>query len=439
MSRVNLILNSILCLSTFAVGQVGHYQAGIQFQHHNNSELLSLMRAYAAVYPQITRLYSIGRSSMGNELLAIEISDNPGMHEIGEPEFKYVANMHGNEVTGRETLLYLMQYLCSKYSTNSTVRNLVDSTRIHLLPTMNPDGYFRAREGDYNSVTGRYNANGVDLNRNFPDRFGRESGSLQPETKAVIDWLKQYHFVLSANLHNGALVANYPYDNSRSGRNTYTSSPDDDIFRELSLAYSFAHQTMHLGRPCSHSDEAFPNGITNGADWYSIDGGMQDYNYLHTSCFEITIEQGCQKFPLASQLESIWDANRDALITYIGKVHSGVKGVVMNVNGSPISNTRIDIVGRTHSVFSAEDGDYWRLLAPGEYTLQVSAPGYSTAEKSVVISSSATTTQNSSAVWMNFTLQECELCSSTLSTFTPVSLLLSLTIAVILCVTLCAS
>ena len=339
----------------------------------------------------------------------IEISDNPGVHEVGEPEFKYIANMHGNEVTGRETLLYLMQYLCSSYATNSTVRELVDSTRIHLLPTINPDGYANAREGDYSSVTGRYNFNNIDLNRNFPDRFGRQQGRVQQETQAIIDWLKQYPFVLSANLHNGALVVNYPYDNSHSGRSVYTPTSDEDIFKQLSLAYSYGHPTMYLGPLCPDGEGGFRDGITNGAEWYNVDGGMQDYNYLHSSCFEITVEQGCQKFPYASQLEDIWNANRDAMILYIRQVHAGVKGVVTDENGSAVQNAKIDVVGRSHSVYSAENGDYWRLLVPGSYTIRVSASGYNATEQSVVVSSNGNL-GTTSAEWTNFTLQTCDEC-----------------------------
>jgi hypothetical protein len=35
---------------------------------------------------------------------------------------------------------------------------------------------------------------------------------MQPEVAAVMQWSKQHNFVLSASLHQGALVANYPHD-----------------------------------------------------------------------------------------------------------------------------------------------------------------------------------------------------------------------------------
>lgn len=67
---------------------------------------------------------------------------------------------------------------------------------------------------------------------------------------------------------------------------------DDELFRDLAYAYSLAHKRMHLAKPCFNSNEIFNRGITNGAKWYTLNGGMQDWNYVYTNDFEITLEIG---------------------------------------------------------------------------------------------------------------------------------------------------
>ena len=115
----------------------------------------------------------------------------------------------------------------------------------------------------------------------------RIKGSEQQETKAVMKWISSLPFVLSANLHGGTLVANYPFDSFQGDPDSYrySKSPDDAVFIQLSKAYSLNHPTMFHGKPNCHSnyfihEDSFPNGITNGAEWYPVQGGMQDYNYL---------------------------------------------------------------------------------------------------------------------------------------------------------------
>ena len=369
----------------------------VDFVHHDNDALYNTMLEVANDCPSIARIYSIGKSVQNVDLFVIEMSDNPGVHEPGEPEFKYVGNMHGNEVTGRETLLHFMRDLCDRYGVDSDVTKLVDTTRIHILPTMNPDGYRIATETDDTYLLGRSNAHGIDLNRNFPDRFDVTTGKVEPETEAVMRWLETYPFVLSANFHNGALVANYPYDDSQNGLSLYTPSEDDSIFVQLARAYSYAHATMSRGFPCPLDTAGFKEGITNGAAWYSVSGGMQDYNYLHSNCYEITVEQGCTKYPAAAQLEGIWNANKDAMYAFMREVHRGVKGFVLDVAGNPIAGASIALASSGRPVRAAKDGDFWRLLAPGTYTISASAPGFVKRQQTVVVS-------NGPAVTVNFTL-----------------------------------
>ncbi|XP_063061672.1 carboxypeptidase D isoform X2 [Engraulis encrasicolus] len=350
------------------------------FRHHHYQDMMLFLLKYSAKCPAITHLYSVGKSVEGRELYVMEISDNPGMHEPGEPEFKYIGNMHGNEVVGRELLLNLIEYLCRNYGVDPEVTLLVNSTRIHIMPSMNPDGYEKGREGDVRGYAGRNNSNNYDLNRNFPDQYTTITEPRQPETIAVMNWLRSYPFVLSANLHGGSLVVNYPYDDDPAGRTQYSKSPDDEVFKMVARAYSEENVLMHNGHPCEklYPSEFFKDGITNGAKWYNVPGGMQDWNYVNTNCFEVTIELGCVKYPHASDLRSYWEQNRRALLRYMHQVHKGVKGMVIDLtDGTGIPNATISVDGINHHVRTYKDGDYWRLLAPGVYNITATAQGYS--------------------------------------------------------------
>jgi len=378
---VTLVHAVLLGLLLFVVSstQTG---SSLPFRYFTNDQLLWNIQRLSKEHPDISRTYSIGASVRNVSLLVIEISNNPNAVEPLKPHFKYVGNIHGNEVVGRNVLLRLVELLLTSYGKNETLTKLVNDTRIHILCSMNPDGFARG-----NSRYGRYNYNMVDLNRNFKDPYEKRKTPVQPETRAIMNWLRDYPFVLSANLHGGALVANYPYDNVPANKKRhgwmadYAPSPDDDIFVSLAKLYARTHTRMWRQPQCKYN--SFKNGVTNGADWYTISGGMQDYNYRYSNCFELTLELSCLKFPPPSQLQRYWDENRDALVVLMQRVHMGIKGIVMDSGGRGLGGAVVRVLGREKVVYTWWNGAYWRLLEPGQYTIEVSSRGYVTSSRVV--------------------------------------------------------
>lgn len=357
----------------------------LSMQYHNYTSMTTYLRHVSTIYANLTALYSIGQSVQGRELWVMVVSSSPYEHMIGKPNVKYVANMHGNEAVGRELMLHLILYLVQNYDTDYYVRWLLDNTRIHVMPSMNPDGFEVASEGTCQGGQGRYNARGFDLNRNFPDYFKQNNKRSQPETEAVKEWISKIQFVLSGNIHGGALVASYPFDNTpnsifSSVLSTPSLTPDDDVFKHLAGSYSFNHGRMFTGEPCKTGAPQFENGTTNGAAWYPLTGGMQDYNYIWHGCMEVTLELSCCKFPPAAELQQFWEDNRKSLLRFLGESHRGVKGFVKDENFSPIEGASMKVRGRDVGFQTTKEGEFWRILLPGIYTMEVFAEGFAPRE-----------------------------------------------------------
>ncbi|KAL0361835.1 UNVERIFIED_CONTAM: Carboxypeptidase SOL1, partial [Sesamum radiatum] len=126
----------------------------------SNSELEKAMKELNGRCSNISRIYSIGTSVLGSPLWVMEISDKPG-HDEAEPAFKFIGNVHGDEPVGRELLLHLANWICGNYMKDPLATLIVDNIHLHMLPSMNPDGFALRRRG---------NANNIDLNRDFPDQ-----------------------------------------------------------------------------------------------------------------------------------------------------------------------------------------------------------------------------------------------------------------------------
>ncbi len=59
---------------------------------------------------------------------------------------------------------------------------------------------------------------------------------------------------------------------------------------------------------------------------------MEDFNYVHSNCFEITMELSCCKFPKASTLPREWKLNKESMLRYMEASHLGFRGVVTSAD-----------------------------------------------------------------------------------------------------------
>lgn len=339
------------------------------------SDMSALLHGFAAAYPGLCQVVSLGKSVQNRDLWAVKISDSVAIDEA-EPEIRIISTIHGDEKVGTVMCLNLIEWLLSRYGTADAdgvrATALVDATEIWLVPLMNPDGY---------EAHTRYNAHGIDLNRSFPDGVVGDlgepfparvfaSGGLEPETAAIVDWTLARNFAQCASLHTGELVVAYPYGNNEAGTATYTATPDDGAYIDLSSAYASAN-------PAILANSRFPGGIVNGADWYPVVGELADFGYRLLGMMSITVEMYLTKTPASSALPGLWADNREALLGFLERPVPVLRGRVFDpFSGEPIY-AKVEVLGIARPVYTSPGvGDYCRLLEAGVYDVQISAPGY---------------------------------------------------------------
>jgi hypothetical protein len=113
----------------------------------------------------------------------------------------------------------------------------------------------------------RLNANGVDLNSDFPEFFKRRSKKSQPETEAIKEWSSKFQFVLSGHLRSGNLElssrksaesSSFPFYNRKNSLLTFTQgdvTPDEDVFKHLTS--TFDENRPNLSDSCVVSKNYF--------------------------------------------------------------------------------------------------------------------------------------------------------------------------------------
>ncbi len=365
-----------------------------------------MMLNYATNYPSLCHLDTILPSTPnGHNLLVLKITNNINI-PANKPQFLYASTMHGNEETGYVLMLRLIDFLLNNYGTNSRVTNIVNNVELWICPLENPDGTYHTNDnilGAYPTST-RENGHTVDLNRNYPYIGGsltnQDSNGWEPETKAFIKFAKIHHINMSVNFHDGSEVVNYPWDTWTKGTPDNHPHPDDAWMLRVSRIYA---DTVHANSgtlgTTYFTDET--NGVTEGGDWYTVDGGRQDYMTYFWHDRESTIELASSQPAQSQNLPAYWNAQYHSFIKYIEESEYGIRGIITDsCSGLPI---QAKVYVNSHEVNSDSSfvysglpiGDYHRYLINGTYSVTYSATGYTSKTiTGVTLANGAATVRN---------------------------------------------
>jgi hypothetical protein len=200
---------------------------------------------------KITKLISIGETHNGEDIVALKVSKNARQHRDGrKPSVLYLGAQHAREWITPEMIRRLAHHMVDGYSDDRDIRELLEDNELWFIPVANPDGYdhtftegqrmwrknLRDNNGDGTITAGE----GVDLNRNYPYKWGYDnegsspdptsdtyrgpSPASEPETQALDRFVDRVEFKFLVNYHSAAELLLYG-----TGWQVATPTPDDVI------------------------------------------------------------------------------------------------------------------------------------------------------------------------------------------------------------------
>jgi carboxypeptidase D len=271
--------------------------------------------------------------------------------------------MHGDEVVGREMMLYLIEHLLAQYGKDARITQLLDHSEIFIMPSMNPDGFERGR---------RENANGYDLNRNFPDRFDSPTDTpdgRQIEVQHFMRLVDANHFVSGISWHGGEICFNLPWGNMQNRPENLFG--DDAFFNPIGREYTTLNAPMY-----DNDYDNFDHGLTYGYEWYPVSGGQNDWMNYYRKSVHAVVELTVTKWPSASTLPDRWDDNREAMITFLWRAMRGLHLQVKDEAGNFVAKPTIALASLPKRPLTFDNGVIHRLCGDGEQQVTISAPGF---------------------------------------------------------------
>jgi len=330
--------------------------------YHSPSEGDALLADLAASDPR-SGLAVVGTSVQGRPLTGLWLGQPP---EDGAPTWRVLGAHHGDEWSSFEVALDLAQTLAHGDGTDPAITGLLDDATVWVVPYVNPDGV---------SVGSRYNADDVDLNRNYDYEWSAStfrSGDApftEPETRAVRALADYGAPLASLSLHSGDTNIGYVWN--------YTTDPSPESEQVAAMAAAYKDRCTAPGF-----------WVTDGAAWYVTHGDTNDWSYGRYGGMDFTVEVTGDKTPPGSEIPTFVGWHHDAVLGFLEQPIT-LQGVVVDARtAQPLSATitlargdRATVITRTHPVA----GTFYRVAASGPVTLTFSAPGYAPASRTVTM------------------------------------------------------
>ncbi|MCG0064542.1 immune inhibitor A [Streptomyces tricolor] len=272
-------------LSAKAEARVEDAAQGVFRPYSGSGGLKEEILRTARAHPGLTKVESIGRTIKGQDILALKLTRNAKKAKDGSrPAVLYMSNQHAREWITPEMTRRLLHYYLDHYTTDKRVKKIVDSTELWFVLSANPDGYdhtfkdpgtrlWRKNLRDVNGDGVIGTGDGVDLNRNFPYKWGYDdegsspnptsqtyrgaSPGSEPETKALDRLQKRIGFRYGINYHSAAELILYGV-----GWQVATPTPDDVLYR--ALAGTPGNSAVPGYRPQVSSELYTTNGEADG-------------------------------------------------------------------------------------------------------------------------------------------------------------------------------
>ena len=109
-------------------------------RYYRYDDLTRLLNEYAAEYPGLLKVESIGKSHAGRDVWLVTVTNFASGSDTEKPALWVDGNLHASEVASSTAALYFIQSLVQCYGKDQTVTECLDTRAFYIVPRINPDG-----------------------------------------------------------------------------------------------------------------------------------------------------------------------------------------------------------------------------------------------------------------------------------------------------------